>query len=157
MFLREIIRLHDLPKTVLSDRDPLFLRTFWKEIFSLQGSKLKLSSAYHPETDGQTEVVNQSLETYLRCFASEQPKIWSFWLSWAEYWHYTTFHVSTKTTPFEIVYGRPPPTIFQFVPGEIECEAVARELIDRDKALKQLKYHLTRVQEWMKKTGRQTP
>lgn len=153
VFLREIVRLHGIPKTVLSDRDPLFLSTFWKEIFSLQGSTLKFSSASHPETDGQTEVVNRSLETYLRCFASEQPKTWFFWLSWAEYWHNTSFHVSTNTTPFEIVYGRPPPSIFRFVPGEVQCEAVARELLDRDEALKQLKYHLSRAQERMRQSA----
>ncbi|KAL4578162.1 hypothetical protein LXL04_014281 [Taraxacum kok-saghyz] len=153
VFLKEIIRLHGIPKTVLSDRDPLFLSTFWKEIFSLQGSKLHFSSAYHPETDGQTEVVNRSLETYLRCFAAEQPKTWSFWLPWAEYWHNTSFHISTNTTPFETVYGRPPPSILQFAPGEIQCEAVAREFVDRDEALKQLKYHLARSQERMKKSA----
>lgn len=113
---------------------------------------MKFSSAYHPETDGQTEVVNRSLETYLHCFAADQPNTWSFWLSWAEFWHNTAFHVSTNTTPFEIVYGRPPPSVFQFVPGELQCEAVSRDLLDREEALKQLKYHLARAQERMKKT-----
>nr|GEW24460.1 retrotransposon-related protein [Tanacetum cinerariifolium] len=147
MVVDQFIRLHGIPKSLLSDRDPLFLSTFWKEIFSLQGSKLKFSSAYHPETDGQTEVVNRSLETYLRCFAAEQPKNWSFWLPWAEFWHNTSFHVSTNTTPFGVVYGRAPPTILKYVPGEIHCEAVASDLQDRDEALKQLKYHLARAQE----------
>ncbi|KAJ9568381.1 hypothetical protein OSB04_004347 [Centaurea solstitialis] len=153
VFVREIIRLHGIPKTVLSDRDPLFLSKFWQEIFALQGSHLKFSSAYHPETDGQTEVVNRSLETYLRCFAAEQPKMWSYWLPWAEFWHNTAYHVSTNTTPFDIVYGRPPPTVLQFIPGEISCELVAQDLSDRDEALKQLKYHLTRAQARMKSTA----
>ncbi|GJQ99979.1 retrotransposon-related protein [Tanacetum coccineum] len=99
-----------------------------KEIFSLQGSKLKFSYAYHLKTDGQTEVVNQSLETYLRCFATEQPINWSFWLPWAEFWHNTSFHVSTNTTPFEVVYGRAPPTILKYVLGEIHYKAVASDL-----------------------------
>lgn len=55
-------------------------------------------------------------------------------------------------SPFDIVYGRPPQTILQFVVGEVKCKAVARELVDRDEALKQLKYHLSRPQERMKKS-----
>ncbi|KAL4557540.1 hypothetical protein LXL04_035721 [Taraxacum kok-saghyz] len=150
IFVKEVIRLHGVPKSILSDRDPLFLSKFWTEIFKQQGSKLKFSSAYHPETDGQTEVVNRSLETYLRCFAAEQPKTWSHWLPWAEYWHNSAYHVSTNTTPFHVVYGRPPPTVFQFIPGEIRSAAVAIDLGDRDEALSQLKYHLARAQSYMK-------
>lgn len=153
VFIQEIVRLHGLPKTILSDRDPLFLSKFWQEIFKLQGSQLKFSSAYHPETDGQTEVVNGSLDTYLRCFAAEQPKTWSFWLPWAEFWHNTAYHISTNTTPSHIVYSRPPPTVFQFTPGEIHCKAVAHDLSDRDEALSQLKYHLTHAQSYLKSSA----
>lgn len=149
-FVKEVIRLHGLPKTILSDRDPIFLSKFWTEIFKLQGSQLTFSSAYHPASDGQTEVVNRSLETYLRCFAAEQPKTWSYWLPWAEFWHNSAYHVSTNATPFQIVYGRPPPTIFQYTSGEIRCEAVAHDLTDHDEALSQLKYHLARSQSYMK-------
>lgn len=77
IFVREVVRLYGIPVSILSDRDPTFLCVFWKELFKLQGTQLYMSMAYHPESDGQTEVINKILETYLRYFSSEQPKMWS--------------------------------------------------------------------------------
>ncbi|PNX85876.1 Ty3/gypsy retrotransposon protein, partial [Trifolium pratense] len=109
-----------------------------------------MSSAYHPETDGQTEVINRCLEGYLRCFASDQPKSWSHWLPWAEYWYNTTYHISIGKTPFEVVYGRSPPNIVRFLSNETKVAAVALELRERDEALNQLKMHLLKAQQQMK-------
>lgn len=147
VFVKEIVRLHGVPLSIVSDRDPIFMSNFWREMFKLQGTKLKMSSAYHPESDGQTEVV---LETYLRCFIADQPKTWVHWVPWAEYWFNTTYHASTGKTPFEVVYGRTPPTITRWIQGEVRVEAVQKELLDRDEAIKQLKVHLLRAQDRMK-------
>ncbi|PNX92555.1 retrotransposon-related protein, partial [Trifolium pratense] len=151
LFVKEIVRLHGVPLSIISDRDPLFVSHFWMELFKLQGTQLKMSSAYHPETDGQTEVTNRGLESYLRCFASEQPKTWSHWISWAEFWYNSSYHISIGKTPFEVVYGRTPPTIMRFLSNETKVAAVALELSERDEALNQLKAHLLRAQQQMKK------
>jgi len=104
-YLDHAYKLHGAPESIVSDRDQIFMSTFWTELVKLLGTKLKPSIAYHPQTDGQTKVVNRSLETYLRCICGEQPKNWSKWLPLAKWWYNTSYHNAIHTTPYEIVYG----------------------------------------------------
>jgi hypothetical protein len=97
--------------SIVSDRDPTFTRNFWQELFKLQGTQLHLKTAYHPQTDGQTEVVNRCLETYLRCFASEKKNQWAQWLPLVEWWYNTSYNTTTHMTPFEATYGQKPPSV----------------------------------------------
>ena len=94
VFLDQVYRLHGLPESVIFDRDRIFVSKFWQELFHLLGVGLHYSSSYHPQSDGQSERVNQCLENYLRCMCSEHPSHWSNWLPTAELWYNTNFHTS---------------------------------------------------------------
>lgn len=107
-FLDNVYKLHGLPKVIISDRDPVFTSKFWKELFRHIGTELRMSTPYHPQTDGQTGRVNQCVETYLRYFVHAYPKRWSYWLSLAEFWYNNSFHSAIKNTPFVALYGREP-------------------------------------------------
>jgi hypothetical protein len=105
LFMDQVFKIHGMPHSIVSDRDPTFTSNFWQELFKLQGTQLHLNTAYHPQTDGQTKVVNKCLETYLRCFSSEKQHQWVQWLPLAEWWYNTSYHTTTRMTPFEAVYG----------------------------------------------------
>ena len=79
-FVKEVVRLHGFPTSIVSDRDKVFMSIFWREMFRLQQTHLLRSMAYHPQTDGQTEIVNKMVEAYLRWFVNGQPKRWPRWL-----------------------------------------------------------------------------
>ncbi|KAA0037056.1 transposon Tf2-1 polyprotein isoform X1 [Cucumis melo var. makuwa] len=112
--------------------------TFVREVIDfmvIRGTKLNRSSSYHPQSDGQTEVVNKSVETYLRCFCGERPHEWSQWIHWAEYWYNTTYHSSIGIIPFQAVYGRLPPPLVYYGDMETPNSTLDQQLKDRDIAL----------------------
>ncbi|CAM8968817.1 unnamed protein product [Rhodiola kirilowii] len=151
-FVQEIARLHGFPKDIISDRDPLFMSQFWQELFRLQGTTLSTSSAYHPQTDGQTEteVLNRCLEDYLRCFVSDNAKDWTRFLPWAELSYNTAWHSAIRMTPFEAVYGRRPPSLRDYIPGSAAIATVDDTLAKRQQILTDLKANLARAQSRMK-------
>lgn len=150
LFLHNVFKLHGLPNSIVSDRDPVFVSAFWSDLFKLQGVELLKSSAYHPQTDGQSEVVNRCLETYLRCMTHGHPKKWESWLSLAERWYDTNYHTSLQLTPFDALYGMPPPIHIPYIPGDSHLSSVEQLLLDREEALQVLKQQLLRAQRRMK-------
>jgi hypothetical protein len=95
-----IFRLHGIPEDIVSDRGPIFTSKFWRAFTSGLGIKLNFSTAFHPQSDGQTERVNQVLEQYLRMYLNYQQNNWSQLLDKAEFTYNNTEHASTQMTPF---------------------------------------------------------
>jgi hypothetical protein len=119
LYIAHILSLHGVPKTIVSDRGPQFVSKFWEELHKSLGTKLLHSSAYHPQTSGQTERVNQILEDMLRACALEFPQKWDDCLPLAEFSYNNSYQESIKMTPFKALYGRRCRTLLNWSePGE---------------------------------------
>ncbi|GJP31953.1 hypothetical protein CLOM_g16451, partial [Closterium sp. NIES-68] len=110
LFVRYIISQHGIPTTLISDRDPKFTSKFWKELMSLLGTKLAMSSAYHPQTDGQTERLNQIVEQLLRAACKDEISKWDLHLPVLEFAYNNATHAATGQASFFLCYGRHPLT-----------------------------------------------
>lgn len=150
IYTREVYKIHGLPKVILSDRDPAFTSIFWRELFKVSKVQLSFPSAYHPQSDGQTERVNRCLETYLRCMTGDQPKDWVEWLLLAQWWYNTNLHSAINTSPYEVMFGQQPPLHVPYVPGDSTVVAVDRSLAAREEVLGGIKEQLAKAKNRMK-------
>ena len=116
LVFNEIVRLHGLPKTIVSDRDVKFTSYFWKTLWHQVGTKLQYSSAFHPQTDGQTEVVNRSLGNLLRTLVGEHLRDWDLKLSTAEFAYNNSINRTIGMSPSEVVYGFKPRQPIDLIP-----------------------------------------
>ena len=105
LFFSEIVRLHGLPISIVSDRDTKFVGNLWRTLWKKLGANLSFSSVYHPQTDGQTEVVKKSLGNILRILVYQNTKQWDLALAQAEFAYNDTPNRSTGMSPFQIVLG----------------------------------------------------
>jgi hypothetical protein len=149
-FMAAVYRLHGMPESIVSDRDRIFTSTLWRELFRLSGTQLLMSSSYHPQTDGQTERVNQCLETFLRSFVQSCPSKWASWLSVAEFWYNTCFHSSLGSSPFEVLYGRSPRHFGLSVDDSVAHTDLNSWLNQRELMLRVVKNNLQRAQQRMR-------
>jgi hypothetical protein len=108
IFTREYIRLHGIPSKIITDRDVRFTSEFWEAVTEAWESKLLMSTAFHPQTDGQTEKVNNVVSTYLKAFTAHAPEGWEDQLPLAEFAYNISPHISTKLSPFELDLGYNP-------------------------------------------------
>jgi Integrase zinc binding domain/Integrase core domain len=105
LYFKEIVKLHGIPNTITSNRDPKFVGHFWRTFWRKMGTKLQFSSAYHPQTNGQTEIVNQSLSNLLRSLVGDNIRQWDLVLPQAEFSYNRSGSKITGKNPFEVVYG----------------------------------------------------
>jgi len=106
MFISEIVKLHGVPVNIVSDRDPIFTSHFWKAFQKALGTRLKMSTSHHPQTDGQTERTIQTLEDMLRACILEDGRSWNSHLPLIEFSYNNSYHSSIGMAPYEALYGR---------------------------------------------------
>ena len=150
LFMDTVCKHHGFPRSIISDRDPIFISSFWRELFKMTGTTLRMSTAYHPQTDGQTEVMNRTLEQYLCSFVHHQPATWYKLLTLMEWSNNTSHHTSTGLTPYEVVYGKPPPSPPMYLQGLSRNDAVNTILRTREETHAILQRKLVKAQEAMK-------
>ena len=106
LYISQIVRLHGVPRTIILDRGPRFIACFQEHLHQALGTKLIRSSAYHPQTSGQTERVNQILEDLLKACVISSKGSWEKWLPLAEFSYNNSYQASIKMAPFEALYGQ---------------------------------------------------
>ncbi len=110
LFIDNCYRLHGVPKVIVSDRDPRFVGNFWQSFMRKLNTKLNMSTARHPQTDGLTERVNETMQILLRCYTTESRFDWVSHLPMVEFYYNCSINESSKHSPFEISYGFQPAT-----------------------------------------------
>ncbi len=123
VFLDRIVRHHGIPESIISDRDKLFTSNYWTTLLAAIGTKKKLSTAYHPQTDGQTERVNQTMETYLRIYCNQQQDNWVSLLPMAQIAYNNKLSEATGVTPFFANHGRHPNLFTRSLDSNIQTDS----------------------------------
>ncbi|MCO5602676.1 hypothetical protein L7F22_056812 [Adiantum nelumboides] len=151
LFVAQIFRLHGMPETIVSDRDPKFTSLFWKAIWENIGTRLQFSSSFHPQVDGQSEIANSMVLDLLKSYISNQKTQWKRYLPLVEFAYNNTIHSSTGKAPFEIVEGAMKVPPFLSTKDKIfEADEYTRDL---DTAFAKVRETLQKSQERQKKAA----
>uniref|UniRef100_A0A453RBY7 Integrase catalytic domain-containing protein n=1 Tax=Aegilops tauschii subsp. strangulata TaxID=200361 RepID=A0A453RBY7_AEGTS len=150
LYMSQIYKLHGFTGAIVSDRDPVFTSHFRKELFQYAGTELRLSTANHPQTDGQTERVNQCIETFLRCFTHACPRRWSFWIPLAQFWYNSSPHSAIGMSPFKALYGHEPHHLGITAASNASVPCLQAWLEERQVTQNLIQQHLHRARQCMK-------
>jgi len=150
LFRDHVWKLHRLPESIILDREVQFVAEMMRELNNLLGIQMKLSAAYHSQTDGQTERINQELEQYLRVFIDHRQEQWPDWLGTVEFMYNNKIQMATKTLPFKANYGQDPRMGFE-ERRKGKYKAVGKFVERMKKIQEKAKAVLGKAQEEMKK------
>jgi len=149
-FKDNVWKLHGLPESIISDRGLQFVAGIMQELNRMLGIESKLSTVFHPQTDGQTERVNQELEQYLRMFIDHRQEQWPDWLETVEFTYNNKVHSSTKMSPFKANYGQDPRMGFE-MRRKGKYKGAEKFVVKMKEVQEEAKVALEKVQEEMKK------
>jgi hypothetical protein len=153
LFFNHVVRYHGIPSTIISDRDSKFASAFWKELWACLGTTLNMSSAFHPETDGQTERANRTLEDMLRSYVNIYQDDWDEYLASAEIAYNNSINASTNETPFYLNSGQHPNLALSFAiksKNNVYIPSVNEMIENMNTALQHAKISLQQAQQRQK-------
>ncbi|MCO5612907.1 hypothetical protein L7F22_067180 [Adiantum nelumboides] len=151
IFLVTVFKYHGMPRSIVTDRDPRMTELFWRALWQKLHSTLRFASSYHPQTDGQSEIVNSAVPDLLKCYVSDNPAQWEYYLPLVKFAYNTTIHSSTGKAPFEIVKGaRKPPPMVKVMDDVFEADKFVEHL---DLAYQQVQQAIQKAQEKQKKAA----
>lgn len=144
LFINIVVKIHRILWSLVFDRDPIFISRFLQELFRLSGTLLRMSFSYHPQIDGQTEVLNRIIEQYLRAFIHRRPSMGGKLLPWVEWSHNTSWNTGTGATPYEVAFCQKPFNFPEYITGSSNIEAIEEMLTDRDNTFQAIRNKLLR-------------
>jgi transposase InsO family protein len=151
IFFKTVFHQHGLPRVIVSDRDPKFTSHFWQALFKTLGTQIAMSTAFHPQTDGQTERMNRTLEQMLRNYVSYEQDDWDHYLTYAEFAYNNAVQSSTGLFPFWLLHGQDPETPASLVSNQKSSHTqvpTTQNLIDKmDTLLKIATMNLQKAQQ----------
>jgi predicted aspartyl protease len=150
IFLREVVRHHGMPKTIVSDRDPRFTGQFWRTLFEMFKTKLAMSTSFHPQTDGQTEKANRTIEDIIRTYVNTVQDDWDEYLTFAEIAYNKSIQASTGFEPYYLNTGREFPTLLTYAledAGIAKNPAAADRIVMWNEAIAKARESIKRAQE----------